>query len=477
MVLKDFLSQKTFSSFINGKFISESFREKQELISPVTKNLWKLVIPASRKDTQTAIQAAEYALQSWKVFPAPSRGQILRKIGNLILECKDAMAEVMALEMGKPIKEGKGEVDYSAGYFFWFAGEAERIYGQTIPTQHINKRSLILKEPIGVCGIISPWNFPLAMAARKIAAAIAAGCTVIAKPSQECPITLSCFAHLSYLAGLPPGVFNCVLGPELEIGEELLHSSIVRKISFTGSTEVGKYLYAQSAPTLKKLTLELGGHAPFIITNTSHIEKAAAGAVAAKYRNNGQTCISPNRFLVQDKIYDLFVEKLVDETRKLKIGGPLDPQTEISPLLHPSVPKKIKEQVEDALQKGAVLKIGSQDYSSPSILENVTPEMKIFHEETFGPVCPLIRFKSLDEGIALANASRYGLAAYAYTENLSEAYDLIERLEYGIIGLNDPLPSSPQASFGGIKDSGFGREGGPSGINEYLTEKYVSIAL
>jgi succinate-semialdehyde dehydrogenase/glutarate-semialdehyde dehydrogenase len=394
-----------------------------------------------------------------------------------MMEYRELLSYVMAMEMGKPVREGLREVEYAAGFYFWFAGEAERIYGQTIPSQHSNKRLMLVHEPIGVCAIITPWNFPIAMGARKIAAALAAGCTVVAKPSPECPVSMALVALMCQIAQVPPGVFNMLIGSEEEIGRAFLESEVVRKISFTGSCEVGKYLYKNSADTLKRLTLELGGHAPLLVFNDASIKKAVQGSLIAKFRNNGQTCVAANRFFIQNEIYDDYLNSLLESIQRLRIGDPLDHDTDLSTVLHPSAISKVKKHTQDALQKGAIpILLGREPYE-PTVLTEVTPDMLVFKEETFGPLIAIMRFQSIEEGIALANQSPYGLASYAFTENLTTAYKIIDQLQYGIIGLNDGLPSTPQASFGGIKNSGFGREGGPSGLREYLVEKFVSLIV
>lgn len=474
MDLKTFLNQETVGCFIDGKL---SGKESESLISPLTKQHWKTIRTASLNDCKHAILSAEKAFLEWKEVPSPLRAQILRKIGSLMSSNKELLAHIMAMEMGKSIKDGFREVDYAAGFFHWFAGEAERIYGLTIPSQFPDKRLMIQWEAVGVCGLITPWNFPLAMGARKIAPALAAGCTIILKPSQECPVSMAAFAHLCHLAELPPGVFNLLIGPEKEIGQSLLESNAIRKISFTGSCEVGKYLFQHSANTLKKLTMELGGHAPLLVFDDASIDKAVKGCIEAKFRNNGQTCIAPNRVLIQNKIYDSFIERLIPAVQKLKSGNPLDPETDVSNILHHSASEKVKNHIEDAIHKGAIPLLLGKKPHDPTVLSEVTDNMLIFNEETFGPVISITKFQTIEEGIKLANQSPYGLSSYAFTESLTTAYRAIKDLQYGIIGINDGLPSTPQASFGGIKHSGLGREGGPNGLKEYLIEKYVSFSL
>lgn len=477
MDVTQFLDQPAIGFFINGQFASLDHTSPADLVSPYTEEKWKSYIPSTVQDAEQAIEAAHAAFPAWKATPAPERAHYLRKIGDLILEYGEIFAELMAYEMGKPVTQGKGEVSYTAGYFHWFAGEAERIYGKTIPSQYPNKELKILYEPVGVCAAITPWNFPIAMAGRKIAAALAAGCTIINKPSSESPISMLLFAHLCQMAHLPPGVVNIIPGPEEEIGKVLLQSPLVRKITFTGSTEVGKYLYRESAATLKKLTMELGGHAPLLVFDDADIDSAASGTVAAKFRNNGQTCVCPNRIFVQDTIYESFLGKLKWETEKLTLGDALDPKSDLTPILHPSAQKKVKHHIEDALSKGARAILKSDHPYGPCILADVTKEMMIFNEETFGPVAAVIRFSSEDEAVSMANDTPFGLASYLFSQDLSRCKRVVDGLEYGIVGVNDPIPSTYQASFGGVKYSGFGREGGPTAIHDYLVEKYVSYSI
>lgn len=477
MDVEQFLDQPIIGFFIDGAFRVPQGREPKALVSPAIGTVWKEIVEANSDDVGDAVAAAERAFISWKRVPPPVRGGFLRRIGDLLLEYQDAIAWVMAMEMGKPVTQGKGEVVYSAGYFHWFAGEAERIYGMTIPSQFQNKRLILCYEPVGVAASITPWNFPLAMAARKIAAALAAGCTAVNKPSPESPVTMLLFAHLCNMAGLPQGVMGVVPGPEKEVGEALLGVPQVRKLSFTGSTPVGKYLYEHSANTLKKLTLELGGHAPLLVFDDADIGKAVTGTVESKFRNNGETCVCANRIFVQEGILDAFSNALVKAIKKLKIGDPFDASSDLTTILHPASVAKVQHHVQDALDKGAkALLLGNEPYQ-PAVLSGVTPEMRIFSEETFGPVAPLISFKDDSEGIAMANKGGFGLASYVFTKSLERAFKVVEELEYGIVGVNDGRPSTYQGSFGGVKNSGFGREGGPTAIKEYLVEKFVSIQV
>jgi succinate-semialdehyde dehydrogenase/glutarate-semialdehyde dehydrogenase len=478
MDVEQFLDQPRLGFYIDGSFCSDPDRPEKQLISPLSNTAWKSLLPATYEDALNAILAAQKSFDSWKRTSSSIRAKYLRKLGDLINEHADQFAKLMATEMGKPITQGKSEAAYSAGYFYWFAGEAERIYGLTIPSQFNNKKLLISYEPVGVCAAITPWNFPLAMAARKIAAALAAGCTIINKPSTESPATMLLFAQLCQMAELPPGVVNIIPGSEEEIGKALLESNIVRKISFTGSTAVGKLLYKKSAATLKKLTLELGGHAPLIVCDDADIKEAAEQTILGKFRNNGQTCVCPNRIYVQETIYEAFAATLIEEISKLKLGDPFDENTDLTTILHPASSEKVIKQIEDALQKGAIAEhIGGRESYHPCILFDVTEDMLIYREETFGPLAALIKFKTDEEAVALANDSEFGLSSYVFTKNLDRAAKIVDALEYGIVGLNDGMPSTYQASFGGVKHSGFGREGGPTALREYLVEKFVSTRL
>ncbi|MEM1283663.1 MAG: NAD-dependent succinate-semialdehyde dehydrogenase [Chlamydiota bacterium] len=475
--LEKYVLQEEFASFINGQQVAKSSGEPIEQVSPLTKKMWKTVLPAGVGETGFAVSSAQQAFKQWSKTPSPLRAKVLRDIANLLMEHKELLANTITLEMGKPIKESHAEIVYSASYFSWFAGEAERIYGTSIPSQFPNKSLKIIHEPVGVCGFITPWNFPIAMPARKVAAALAAGCTTIIKPSPETPISMFLLAKICQIAGVPDGSVNVVVGPEKEIGNIFLDSPVVRKISFTGSTQVGMYLYRRSADTMKKLTLELGGHAPLIVFDDASIEKAIEGTIIAKFRNTGQTCVCANRIFVQEGIYDQFLEAFVSAVERLKVGDPLDENTDLSIFIHESAQVKVKDHVEDALVKGAEAVLMSEQPYEPKILTGINPSMKIFTEETFGPVAPIMKFCSVDEGITLANASEFGLASYVFTNSMECANTAVSRLEYGIIGVNDGLVSTAQASFGGMKNSGLGREGGPTGIDEYLLEKYVSIAF
>lgn len=475
--MKNFIEQALYGSLIGGKMAVHSHQETVDFISPLTQKPWKKFQPVGAEETDIAIQEAQKGYSRWSRIPAPLRAEHLRSVATILRNHRDLLVEVMAFEMGKPVTEGLAEVEYSASFFDWFAGEAERVYGLLIPSSHKNKSLSLVYEPVGVCGIITPWNFPLAMGARKIAAALAAGCSVVVKPSSETPLSMLLIAKACLSAGVDPSAVNVVIGPEEPIGKALLQSQAVRKMSFTGSTKVGQYLYKESSGTLKRLSLELGGHAPFLVFADADLDKAVRGAIVAKFRNTGQTCVCANRILVQAEIYDRFMESFCAAAKKLVVGDPLDPKTEISTVLHPISQMKVRDHLKDALAQGAKLELGGTEVCEPTILSGVTPAMQIFREETFGPVAPITKFSTFEEGIALGNASEFGLAAYLFTEKLSIAHAAAAELEYGIIGINDGLPSAAQASFGGVKNSGLGREGGPHGIYEYLVEKYISTSF
>lgn len=422
-----------------------------------------------------AIQRSEQRLVEWRQVPAPQRAQILRKIAEAVQGEKEHLAHLMAEEMGKTLRDGRAEVAYTADYFNWFAGEAERIYTTGVPSNSPHKQILIHQEPIGVCAAITPWNFPLAMAARKIAPALAAGCTILVKPAPECPRSLQALVTLATAQGLPEDCLQVLIGDEQLIGQSLLKSPVIRKLSFTGSCEVGRLLYAGSSETLKKLTLELGGHAPLIVCEDAEISLAVQESVKAKFRNNGQTCIAATRFFIQQSVLPAYLSQLKTAVSQLRIGSPFDVRTEITTTLHPSVEDKIRVHLVDALDQGAKLEYGGEFPYQPTILSGVKPHMLAFQEETFGPLISILSFDRDEEAIALANQNPYGLAGYLFTRDLKRMHRLTSQLQVGVIGVNDGAPSAAQISFGGIKDSGFGREGGPFGLREYLVDKCLSI--
>jgi succinate-semialdehyde dehydrogenase/glutarate-semialdehyde dehydrogenase len=437
-------------------------------------------------ETQRAIAAAERALPVWKAFTAQRRASLLKEWLRLIVLHGDDLARIITLECGKPLIEARGEVAYGASFVEWFAEEARRAYGEVIPGP-ADKRLVVIKQPVGVCAAITPWNFPLAMITRKVAPALAAGCTVVVKPAEQTPLTALALAKLAEEAGFPAGALNVLTGDPQAIGGALSSSPVVTKLSFTGSTEVGRLLMAQCAPTLKKLSLELGGNAPFIVFDDADLEAAVAGAMAAKYRNAGQTCVCANRFLAQSGIYDAFAARLAEESARLKVGNGLEANAEQGPLIDAQAQARVKALVDDALEKGAQALTGGKPHAlcditggyffEPTVLADATSAMRLATEEIFGPVSPLFRFEEEAEAVRLANATEYGLAAYFYTRDLARCVRVGEALEYGMVGVNTGMISSEAAPFGGVKQSGLGREGSRHGLDEYLELKYLCLGV
>jgi succinate-semialdehyde dehydrogenase/glutarate-semialdehyde dehydrogenase len=467
---------------INGEWRAARSDSTIPVTNPATGEHLADVPQLDQEQVLEAIRSAETALPAWQHRPARERAQVLRRIGDLLQERQDECAQLITLEQGKPLRESLGEVAYSANYFQWFSEEAVRIYGEIIPSDSANKRIFVLKQPIGVAAAITPWNFPIAMLARKMAAALAAGCTFIAKPAPETPLSALFLGALCQEAGLPAGVVNLVTGDAAMIGSTLMASPIVKKVSFTGSTEVGKLLIRQSADTVKKLTLELGGNAPFVVLDDADLEKAVEGAIYGKYRNAGQTCICVNRFLVHESVAQTFTDLLVARTRALVVGNGLDEKTSIGPLINDAARDKVVGILQSASNDGATFVLGQEACAAtsrfipPVVISQVKPSMRIWKEEIFGPVATIATFRTDAEAIALANDTQYGLAAYLYSGSLSRALGIAERLEYGMVGINDTAISAAQAPFGGIKQSGFGREGSAHGIEDYLVLKYLSVA-
>lgn len=428
--------------------------------------------------THRAIEAADAAFVFWKKQTAQSRALLLEKWYAQIMNHKIHLAQLMTTECGKPLRESLGEVDYGASFIKWFAEEGKRIYGDIIPATSEDKRIMVIKQAIGVVGVITPWNFPLAMITRKVGAALAAGCTVVVRPSEETPLAALALAHLAEKAGFPPGVFNVVVGKDAaQMGKVLCESEAVRKISFTGSTRVGQILMRQCVDTVKKLSLELGGNAPFIVFEDADIDAAVQGAVASKFRNAGQTCVCVNRFLIHEKVYDAFVEKFVSAVAALKVGNGLKEGVSIGPVINQKAVKKSGHFVEDALKKGGRILLGGkaldEHFFEPTIIGEATLDMEFAQEEIFGPIAPLFRFSSDEEAIKMANDTRYGLAAYFYSQNVSRCWKVGEALDYGMIGINEGIISTEVAPFGGVKHSGQGREGSKYGIEDYLEIKYL----
>jgi succinate-semialdehyde dehydrogenase/glutarate-semialdehyde dehydrogenase len=454
--------------------------------NPATGEVLVEVPDAGAAETNEAIDAAAAALPEWSATPAPARAAVLRRAAALMVERQERLATVMTLEQGKPLSEARGEIAYAASFFSWFAGEAERVYGSTIPASVANKRLMVLRQPVGVCALITPWNFPAAMITRKLGPALAAGCTVIAKPAEQTPLTALELGRILGEAGLPDGVLNLITATDpVPFADAIFADGRVRKVSFTGSTEVGKLLIRQSADTVKRLSLELGGNAPFIVFADADLEGAVQGAIASKFRNAGQTCVCANRIFVQRDVYERFAEAFTAKVQALRVGNGLDPATAIGPLIDEHAREKVERHVGDALAGGARLLAGGEPFGgagdgafwTPTVLAGARAEMLVAREETFGPVAPLISFESEEEVLRLANDTPFGLAAYCYTRDVGRVWRMAEGLEYGIVGMNDALPSTAQAPFGGFKQSGLGREGGPTGIDEYLEEKYVSLGL
>ncbi len=466
--------------YIDGKWIGAD--KGIDVLNPADNSILGTVPALGGQETRNAIEAAERSYGQWRRKTAKERSAILRKWYDLIVANKKDLAVIMTSEQGKPLAEAEGEVLYGAAYVEWFAEEAKRVYGNTIPMAQKDKRIVVLKEPVGVCAAITPWNFPSAMITRKAAPALAAGCSVIVKPAAQTPFSALALAELAHRAGIPAGVFNVLTGAAREIGAEMTANPVVRKLSFTGSTPVGKKLMAACSDTVKKISLELGGHAPFIVFKDADIDEAVAGAVASKYRNAGQTCVCANRFIVHEDIYETFAQKFVDVVQsQLRTGSGFTPDVNQGPLIDLNAVMKVEEQIEDAVAKGARIiaggkRVGESGYFfEPTILLDVTPAMKIAHEETFGPVAPIFKFTNDDEAVALANDSEYGLASYFYSRDMARCWRVTEALEYGMVGVNTGVLSSESAPFGGMKESGIGREGSMYGIDEYLEIKYMCV--
>jgi succinate-semialdehyde dehydrogenase/glutarate-semialdehyde dehydrogenase len=433
-------------------------------------------------ETRRAIEAASKAYPAWRRKTAKERGTILRKWYDLLMANQEDLAVLMTTEQGKPLAEAKGEVAYAAAFIDWFAEEGKRVYGDTIPSPNPDWRIVVTKEPVGVCAAITPWNFPAAMIARKVGPALAAGCTMVAKPATQTPYSAFALAVLAERAGVPKGVFSVVTGKSGEIGTEMTTNPIVRKITFTGSTDVGKLLMKQAAGTVKKVSMELGGNAPFIVFDDADLDAAVAGAIAAKFRNAGQTCVCANRIYVQDGVYDAFADKLAGAVAKLKVGDGLKPGVDQGPLIDSNAVAKVEEHIADAVGKGARIVVGGKrhelggSFFQPTVLIGVTPTMAVAREETFGPVAPLFRFKTEEEAIAMANDTEFGLASYFFSRDIGRIWRVAESLESGLVGVNAGVISTVEAPFGGFKESGVGREGSKYGIDDYLQIKYVCMA-
>ncbi|MDB5959654.1 MAG: NADP-dependent succinate-semialdehyde dehydrogenase [Massilia sp.] len=467
--------------FVNGEWLGADGGKTIDVTNPATGKIVGRVPKMGQAETRRAIDAAAVAQVAWRATTAKERAAVLRKWFELLLENQEDLAVLMTVEQGKPLTESRGEIAYAASYIEWFAEEAKRVYGDTIPAPTPGKRLVVIKQPVGVCAAITPWNFPAAMITRKAAPALAAGCTMVIKPASQTPLSALALCVLAERAGVPPGVLSCVTGSAAEIGAELTSNPVVRKLTFTGSTEIGKVLMAQCAGTVKKTSMELGGNAPFIVFDDADIDAAVQGAMVAKYRNAGQTCVCANRILVQDGVYDLFVERFAAAVRKLKVGDGLESGTSIGPLIDANAVRKAEEHVADAVSKGASIVTGGErgsageNYFTPTILAGATRDMNIFREETFSPVAPVFRFSTEQEAIEMANDTEFGLAAYFYGRDIGRVWRVAEALEYGMVGINEGLISTEVAPFGGIKESGNGREGSHYGIDDYLEIKYLCM--
>lgn len=467
--------------YVDGHWIAAKSGKTLAVRNPATGEVLANVPDCGAAETRQAIAAAEAALPAWRAKTAAERGSILRRWAELLREHQQDLAVLMTSEQGKPLAEARGEINYAAAFFDWFAEEGKRAYGDVIPSPQADKRLLVIKQPIGVCAAITPWNFPAAMITRKLGPAMAAGCTLVLKPAEQTPLTALALAELGERAGVPAGVFNVVTGDPVVIGGELTASPVVRKLSFTGSTEVGKLLMRQCAATLKKLSLELGGNAPFIVFDDADLDEAVEGALASKYRNSGQTCVCANRFLVQAGVYDAFASKLAEKVASLRVGNGLDADVSQGPLIDEAAVCKVEELVADALSGGAKAiggggrhELGGTFYK-PTVLTDVLPSMRVAREEIFGPVAPLFRFQDEAEAVQMANDTEYGLAAYFYARDIGRVWRVAEALEYGMVGINTGMVSTEVAPFGGVKSSGLGREGSRYGLDEYMELKYLSM--
>ena len=465
--------------YVDGQWVQAASGQTLKVDNPATGEIIGTVPKLGAAETHRAIEAANRAFPAWSKKTAKERATILRRWFDLMMANQDDLARLMTLEQGKPLSESKGEVAYAAAFLEWFGEEAKRIYGDTIPPHQADKRIVVIKQPIGVVACITPWNFPLAMITRKAGPALGAGCTVVIKPASQTPFSALALAELAERAGVPRGVLNVITGSATEIGAELTSNPIVRKLSFTGSTEIGKILMAQCAGTVKKLSLELGGNAPFIVFDDADLDAAVEGAIASKYRNTGQTCVCTNRLLVQETVYDAFAAKLAVAVKALKPAPGLEPGATQGPLIDDAAVQKVESHIRDAQSKGAKVLVGGHRHAlggrffEPTVLTDVTPQMAVAREETFGPVAPLFRFKTEAEAIALANDTEFGLASYFYGRDIARVWRVAEALEYGIVGINTGLISTEVAPFGGVKESGLGREGSKYGIDEFVEIKYL----
>ncbi|MDH3644695.1 MAG: NAD-dependent succinate-semialdehyde dehydrogenase [Gammaproteobacteria bacterium] len=468
-------------AYVDGQWIDADSGELTPITNPANGEVIAEIARCGTAETRRAIEAAERALGEWQAHTAKERANIMRRLYELMMLHQEDLAQIMTAEQGKPIVEARGEIAYGANFLEWFAEEAKRVYGDTIPGPAADRRIVTIKQPIGVVGCITPWNFPNAMLTRKIAPALATGCTVVCKPANSTPLSALAIAELAERAGVPPGVVNVVAGRTGEIGSEITSNPIVRKVTFTGSTPVGKQLMRECADTVKRTSMELGGNAPFIVFDDADLDAAVAGAVASKYRNAGQTCVCSNRMLVHAGVYDAFAAKLSAAVAELKIGDGADESTTIGPLIDAQAANGVLEMVDEAVANGAQVVIGGKRGSNgeafvePTVLTEVTPQMRVFREEIFGPVAPLIKFSTEEEAIRLANDTEFGLAAYFYSRDIGRIWRVAEGVEYGIVGINEGIVSNEMAPFGGVKESGGGREGSKYGMDDYLEIKYLCM--
>jgi len=467
--------------YIDGAWIDADDKATLTVVNPANGSIVGSVPRLGAAETRRAIEAANAAWPAWRAKTAKERSAILRKWFDLMMQNQEDLAVLMTMEQGKPLAESKGEIAYGASFIEWFAEEGKRVYGDTIPAQFGDRRIVVIKQPIGVCAAVTPWNFPNAMITRKAGPALAAGCTMVIKPASQTPFSALALCELAERAGIPKGVLSVITGSAAAIGGELTGNPLVRKFTFTGSTEIGKQLMAQCAATVKKVSLELGGNAPFIVFDDADLDAAVEGAIASKYRNTGQTCVCANRFYVQDGVYEAFSRKLADKVSQMKVGNGLEPDVVQGPLIDAKAVVKVEEHIADAVGKGAKVVVGGKRHAlggtffEPTVLADVTSKMAVAHEETFGPVAPLFRFKTEAELAAAANATEYGLAAYFYSRDIGRIWRTAEALEFGIVGINVGIISTEVAPFGGMKESGIGREGSKYGMEEFLEVKYLCM--
>ncbi len=467
--------------YLNGQWLAADKGQTIEVTNPATNEVLGTIPKMGTMETRRAIEAASIALVSWRVKTAKERAVILRRWFELMMEHQEDLAIIMTAEQGKPLAESRGEISYAASFIEWFAEEGKRLYGDTIPSYARDKRVVVIKEPIGVCAAITPWNFPAAMITRKAGPALAAGCTMVVKPATATPYSALALAELGERAGIPAGVFSVITGSAREIGDEMTSNPIIRKLTFTGSTEIGKQLTEQCAGTMKKVSMELGGNAPFIVFNDADLDAAVEGAIASKYRNTGQTCVCTNRLLVQSGVYDAFAEKLSVAVAQMRVGNGLTDDVQQGPLIDEASVLKVEEHIQDAVAKGARVALGGKRHElggtffQPTIICDVTPQMLVAREETFGPLAPIFRFETDEEAIQMANDTEFGLASYFYTRDIGRVWRVAEALEYGMVGINTGLVSTEIAPFGGVKESGIGREGSKYGIEEFCEIKYLCM--